>query len=100
MSPKTFGKNDPIMAEFKALLVSDAVKKIQFRFGPTQLLASDFSELAGKLSGPASWVSISIDPAQLNASGAEASYDPYFNQFVFRDELVLTQSPRPRQRGS
>lgn len=89
MPPTVYGQNDPIMAELRALLVSAPVQKIQFRFGPMQLLAADFRELARKLADSASTVSAAVDPDRLDSLGAGAGYDAEDNQFVFRDELIF-----------
>ncbi|TYC63634.1 hypothetical protein FMN50_04735 [Rhodobacterales bacterium] len=96
MANTVHNKNSSLMAEYRALLVSCHVQKIQFRFGAIQLLPIDFRQLAVKLTDDESCVAIKIDRESLEQEGSLASYETIFNTFTFRSELVLRE---PAGRG-
>lgn len=89
MEPKSFGKSSSLMAEFKSLLVSSNVQKIQFRFGATQIWPLDFRHLASRLTADDSHVSLCVDEGGMKKKGSLASYEPSGNKFTFRSELVF-----------
>lgn len=82
-------KTNPLMHELAALLITDAVQAIRFRFGDIQILPEDFRHIAFWLRKDSPFISVNVDKAGLDGLAASASYGAGSNSFTFSNDQAL-----------